>query len=69
MKPAHVYLFTDHSRKWWRFRVFFPGGGHFEASGFRSGSRARDAAILSAKSLGITPVFKPTKSVPHPEAE
>jgi hypothetical protein len=75
MKPAHVYLFTDHSRTCWRYRMAFPVSslclGIFpamkEASGFSSAHFARRHAVSCATNQPV--IYQPTKSVPHPEAE
>jgi hypothetical protein len=73
MRRAHVYLFTDHSRNHWRYRVFWGPQGHYaagmkEVSGYGSFQEVR-AHALHAHPYGYQAVLKPTKSVPHPEAE
>jgi len=74
MKPAHVYLFTSKSRRWWWARIC-------TAPNPNNPCNIRDVAFFpSAASIkldtehflrlyGMTATYQPTRSVPHPEAE
>jgi hypothetical protein len=69
MRPAHGYLFTDHSRHHWRVRLFLPKGGCREASGFYCDNTAKlwanyHYSLVRRRPASIT--WLPTKSVPNP---